>query len=122
MSNLFTLTTKQREDFHRNVPTAIRLAVVELKTEFPFLHFREIADVCFVRYGRRPSYHTVQSILAENPPSPRKNRRYPPYAEIDDPAERRLAVIRVNVIICVVFFNMLYVVESPFSSWASPSA
>ena len=65
MGSLFTPTSKQREDLHRSVPTAIRLAVVELKTEFPFLHLREIADVCFVRYGRRPSHHTVQSILAE---------------------------------------------------------
>jgi hypothetical protein len=68
MASLFTPTLKQQEDTHRSVPTAIRQAVVELKTEFPFLHLREIADVCFVRYGRRPSHHTVQSILAENPP------------------------------------------------------
>lgn len=96
MGSLFMPTVKQREDLHRSVPTAIHLAVVELKTEFPFLHFREIADVCFVRYGRRPSHHTVQSLLAENPPPQRKNRRYPPYAEIADPAERRLAVIRLH--------------------------
>ena len=96
MSSLFTPTVKQREDLHRSVPTAIRLAVVELKTEFPFLHFREIANVCFVRYGRRPSHHTVQAILASNPPPERKRRRYPPYAEIADPAERRLAVIRLH--------------------------
>ena len=96
MGSLFTPTSKQREDLHRSVPTVIRLAVVELKTEFPFLHLREIADVCFVRYGRRPSHHTVQSILAENPPLQRKSRRYPPYAEIADPAERRLATIRLH--------------------------
>jgi putative transposase len=96
MGSLFTPTVKQREDLHRSIPTAIRLAVVELKTEFPFLHLREIADVCFVRYNRRPSHHTVQAILAENPPHERKNRRYPPYAEIADPAERRLAVIRLH--------------------------
>ena len=86
----------EEQDLHRSIPTAIRLAVVELKTEFPFLHFREIANVCFVRYGRRPSHHTVQSILAENPPRKRKTRRYPPYAEIADPAERRLAVVRLH--------------------------
>jgi putative transposase len=96
MASLFTPTLKQQEDTHRSVPTAIRQAVVELKTEFPFLHLREIADVCFVRYGRRPSHHTVQSILAENPPPKRTTRRYPPYAEIEDPAEGRLAVIRLH--------------------------
>jgi len=96
MGSLFTPTVKQREDLHRSIPTALRLAVVELKTEFPFLHFREIADVCFVRYNRRPSHHTIQSILAENPPRERKSRRYPPYSENDDPAERRLAVIRLH--------------------------
>ena len=96
MSNLFTPTVKQREDLHRSIPTAIHLAVVELKTEFPFLHFREIADVCFVRYGRRPSHHTVQSILAQNPPRERKNRRYPPYTQIADSAERRLAVVQLH--------------------------
>jgi len=96
MGSLFTPTMQQREDLHRSIPTAIRLAVVELKTEFPFLHFREIADVCFVRYGRRPSHHTVQSLLAQNPPQQRKSRRYPPYSEIADPAERRLGVIRLH--------------------------
>jgi transposase len=38
----------------------------------------------------------VQSILAENPPLKRTTRRYPSYAEIEDPAERRLAVIRLH--------------------------
>ncbi len=89
-------TQKQTEDTHRSLPTAMRQAIADLKAEFPFLHLREIATVCYIRFGRRPSHHTIQAVLAQSPPSIRTHRRYPPWAEIDDPAERRLAVVRLH--------------------------
>jgi putative transposase len=96
MASLFIPTTKQREDTHRSLPTNMRQAIVDLKTEFPLLHLREIATICYVQFGRRPSHHTIQTILAESPPPTGKPRRYPKFADFDDPAERRLAVIRLH--------------------------
>lgn len=96
MTSLFTPTQKQREDTHRNLPTAMCQVLVDLKAEFPSLHLREIAKICYVQFGRRPSQHTIQAVLAQSPPPPRKSRRYPKFADFDDPAERRLAVIRLH--------------------------
>jgi transposase len=96
MTSLFTPTQKQREDTHRSLPTAMRQVIVDLKAEFPSLHLREIAKICYVQFGRRPSHHTIQSVLAASPPSARKTRRYPKFTDFDDPAERRLAVIRLH--------------------------
>ncbi|MBO0791609.1 MAG: helix-turn-helix domain-containing protein [Ktedonobacteraceae bacterium] len=96
MSSLFTPTQKQRKDTHRSLPTAMREVIIELKAEFPFLHLREIATICYVRFGRKPSHHTIQRVLAETAPRPNKHRRYPLWAEMTDPAERRLAAIRLH--------------------------
>jgi putative transposase len=96
MMSLFKPTQKQTEDTHRSLPTAMRQVIADLKTEFPFLHLREIATVCYIRFGRRPSHHTIQAVLASSPPSTRTHRRYPLWAQIDDPAERRLAVVRLH--------------------------
>ena len=96
MVGLFKPTQKQTEDTHRSLPTAMRQAIADLKAEFPFLHLREIAMVCYIRFGRRPSHHTIQAVLASSSPPTRTHRRYPPWAEIDDPAERRLAVVRLH--------------------------
>ncbi len=96
MGSLFTPTTKQQHDTHRNLPTPMRQVIADLKAEFPALHFREIAKICYVQFGRKPSHHTIQAVLAESPLSTRKTRRYPPFADFDNPAERRLAVIRLH--------------------------
>jgi len=96
MGSLFKPTAKQEENTHKSLPTPMRHVIVDLKAEFPSLHLREIATICFVQFGRRPSHHTIQAVLAESPPPTRKTRRYPTFAELDDPAERRLAVIRLH--------------------------
>ncbi len=49
-----------------------------------------------MRFDRRLSHHTVKRILAEGPPATVSRRRYPPYHEMADPAERRLVVIRLH--------------------------
>jgi transposase InsO family protein len=77
------------------LPPALRTTIVDLKAEHPSLHLREIANICYVRYGRRPSIQTVKRILAETPP-PAVKRRYPPFHQIDDPVTRRIAIIRLH--------------------------
>ncbi len=78
MVGLFKPTPQQREDTHRNLPTPMRQAIVDLQAEFPFLHLREIATVCYIQFGRRPSHHTIQAVLASSPPPTTTRRRYPP--------------------------------------------
>ena len=49
-----------------------------------------------MRFGRRPSPHTIKRVLAEEPVPAGSARRFPLYQEIPDPAERRLAIIRLH--------------------------
>lgn len=81
---------------HRRLPDMIRRAIHNLKAEHPPLRGREIADICAVRFGHRPSPHTVKRLLAEDPAPPRATRRFPRYEEIGDAAGARLAIIRLH--------------------------
>jgi putative transposase len=78
------------------LPAALRHAIVELKAEYPGFRPNELARICYVRFGRRPSPHTVKRVLAEDFIPVRAVRRYPPYAQIADPVERRLAIVRLH--------------------------
>jgi putative transposase len=80
----------------RALPPAMRRFVVDLKAEHPPMRPREIATVCYVRFGRRPDYRTVRRVLAKEPVPLRMVRRFPPYHEIAGPRERRLAVVRLH--------------------------
>ena len=73
----------------------MRATIVTLKAEHPPLHLREIANICFVRHGRKPSIQTVKRVLAEAPPDV-VERRYPPFHDISDPITRRIAIIRLH--------------------------
>lgn len=78
------------------VPDTIRQTIAALKVEHPGLHFREIATICYVRFGRKLSHKTVKRILAETPPPAHVVRRYPRFHEIADPTTRRIAIIRLH--------------------------
>jgi putative transposase len=80
-------------DDNRRLPEVIRQAIVQLKAEYPAFRPNELATICS---DRRPGRHTVQRILAEALPLPEVTRRFPPYAEIGDPVERRAAVVRLH--------------------------
>lgn len=45
------------------------------------------------RFGRKLSHHTVQRVLADGPKPQVTARRYPPYAQIADPYQRRRAIV-----------------------------
>jgi len=60
------------------------------------MSWREIVEVCYVRYGRKPSHHSVKHITTSGLPPSLQARRYHPWHLIPDPAERRLAVIRLH--------------------------
>ena len=45
----------------------MRQLIVDLKAEYPDFSLREIADICFVQFERRPSHNTVKQVLADGP-------------------------------------------------------
>ena len=92
MRSLFAPSREQR----RQLPEEIRQAIVALKTEYPPFRPHQIATICEVRFGRRPGARTIKRVLAEEPIPVGMPRRYPPYHQIPDPAERRLAIIRLH--------------------------
>jgi transposase len=80
----------------RTLPPLLRRTIVELKAEYRAFRPHELARICYARFGRRPSSHTVKRVLAEEPTPWQMPRRYPPYAQIVDPTERRLAIVRLH--------------------------
>jgi putative transposase len=93
MASLFATPTPSQR---RTLPPEMRQAIRELYAEYPAFRPHELATICAARFGRRPSPHTVKRILAEEPPLVLLRRRYPPYHDMAEAAERRLAVIRLH--------------------------
>ena len=56
----------------------------------------EMATICEVRFKRRPSSHTIKKILATEPAPAGVQRRFPLYAEMTDPLQRRGALVRLH--------------------------
>lgn len=52
---------------HRRIPPAICRLIVDRKAEYPPFSLGEIARICYVAFGRRPSKHTVKRVLEEAP-------------------------------------------------------
>ena len=55
MESLFATETARR----RRLPPAMRRLILDLKAEHPGFNPNEIANVCYVRFGRRPDRKTV---------------------------------------------------------------
>ena len=96
IEGMASLSPPPKVSKHRRLPARIREAIRALKAEHPAFHAHELTGVCDLRFGHRPSPHTVKRILAEEPPPPRGARRFPPDRPIADPAEARLAIIRLH--------------------------
>jgi hypothetical protein len=92
MSSLFApspSTTRPR------LAPEIREAILTLAAEYSAFRPNEIATICQVRFGHRPSHRTIRRVLATDM-LPVVARRFPPYHAIPDAAERRLAIIRLH--------------------------
>lgn len=61
MKSLFDAEKAKR----RALPPRLRRMIVDLKAEHPPMGLGEIATVCYVYSGRKPSKHTVKRVLAE---------------------------------------------------------
>lgn len=64
MACLFRPTKQQREDHHRSLPVPMRQLIADLKAEYPNFSLREIAEICYVQFDRRPSHITVKQVLS----------------------------------------------------------
>src|SRR5260221_6437610 len=80
----------------KTLPPEIRQLIVDLHVELPTMSWREIAEVCYIRYGRRPDHKSIKHIATASPPRSLQSRRYQPWHQIPDPAERKLAAIRLH--------------------------
>ncbi len=81
----------------RSLPPEMCQLIVNLKAEYPGFSLREISTICFLRFGRKLSHHTIQRVLADGPASTVAARRYPAYAEIADGYQRRRAIVDLHV-------------------------
>ena len=80
----------------RALPPAYRQAIVQLKAEYPPFRPNELATICETRFERRPSssHHSEDPVHRAAPA--KVERRFPRYAEMADPLERRGAIIRLH--------------------------
>jgi hypothetical protein len=89
MASLFRKKPPPAPDQGRSLPQKMRQLIVDLKAEHPGFTPHEIARICFLRFGRKPSDHSAKRVLADFPKPSVTMRRYPPYAEIADGYQRR---------------------------------
>ncbi len=80
----------------KTLPPQIRQLIVDLHAQLPTMSWREIAEICYIRYGRRPDHKSVKHIATASPSLSLSARRYQPWHLIADPAERKLAVVRLH--------------------------
>jgi len=80
----------------RTLPPPVRQAIVDAHAEYPELSLHEIASICYVQFGRKPSPHTIQYVLATGPKPSHSTRRYKRFAEMDDPVERRRTILKLH--------------------------
>ncbi len=83
-------------DEFRTLSPPLRQLIVNLHAEAPHMSLREIALVCEVQFGRRPSHHSVQRVLATGPTPSVTRRRFPAFAQIHEPVRRRLAIVQLH--------------------------
>ncbi|MBA3824228.1 MAG: transposase [Ktedonobacterales bacterium] len=94
--SLFRPSRAQQAEHHRSLPVPMRQLIVDLHAEYAGFTLREIGEICYIQFGRRPSHNTVKEVLADGPAPQRVFRRYPVAAQIAEPAERRLAMVRLH--------------------------
>jgi len=95
-AGLASLFPPPKVEQHRRLPGRIRRHIRDLAAAHPGFRPQEIAHICAVRFGRRPSPHTVKRVLAEDPPPPRAQRRFLPDHAGADPAAARLIGVRLH--------------------------
>src|SRR3712207_3492551 len=81
---------------YQRLPPAMRRLIVDRKAEYPAFSLGEIARICYVAFGRRPSKHTVKRVLEAGPTPLMPVRRYPSYHEMPKGSKRREAIVELH--------------------------
>lgn len=81
---------------YQRLPLAMRRLIVDRKAEYPAFSLGELARICYVAFGRRPSKHTVKRVLREGWTPLLPVRRYPRYHEMPRGRKRREAIIELH--------------------------
>ncbi|HJT56727.1 MAG TPA: hypothetical protein VJ761_09545 [Ktedonobacteraceae bacterium] len=69
----------------------MRQLIVDIHAELPTMSWREIAEICYIQYGRRPAHHSIKHLVTSGPPPSLKARRYQPWHLIGDGVVARVA-------------------------------
>ena len=88
---------QRRSDDRRQLPTALREYILQLKAEYPPFTAREIVDILDVKFDRTVSHHTVEQTIARETLPKVVGRRYPRYAKMRDAEERHEAMLRLHL-------------------------
>lgn len=97
MVSLFaTKPSKKPQESARSLPPDMRQLIVDLRVELPTMSLREIAEICDVRCGRRPSHHSVQLVLASGPSPSLTTRRFPLFNDTAESAQRRHNIVQLH--------------------------
>jgi hypothetical protein len=97
MLSLFATDPASARAKRRGLDPAIRRMIVELKAEHPKLNANEIANIVYVRTGRRLGKHTPARILAEEVIPLKLSRLFEPYHETEDVKDAREAVVALHL-------------------------
>ena len=84
MLSLFATDPAAARARRRGLEPAIRRMIVELKAEHPKLNANEIANIVYVRTGRRLGKHTPGRVLADEVVPLKLSRLFEPYHETED--------------------------------------
>jgi putative transposase len=87
---------KQPQKTARSLPPDMRQLIVDLRVELPTMSLREIAEICELRFHRRPSHHSIKTVLASGPPPSIQMRRFPLFSDTPDPAQRRHNIVQLH--------------------------
>lgn len=95
MASLFAEFRPPKDTDRRTLPPHLRQLIVDRTTEHPAFTPHELATLCYVASGRRPSSHTVKRVLAAGPKPTSISRRYSRYHQME-PGDRRQAVVQLH--------------------------
>ena len=87
---------KQPQETARSLPPDMRQLIVDLRVEMPNMSIREIAEICDTRFHRRPSHHSIKTVLASGPLPSIQMRRFPLFDDTPDPAQRRHNIVQLH--------------------------
>lgn len=97
MESLFATDLAAARAKRRGLEPYIRRMIVELKAEHPKLNANEIANIVYVRTGRRLGKHTPGRVLVEEVVPLKLSRLFEPYHETEDVREAREAIVMLHL-------------------------